>query len=170
MTFETIRGLLGLDPDWHLKTGGLSPYTFLRGKAAECRVFVFESGILGNDLYRKIDVDEFSAFVLCDPFVPVVFINSLDTPAGKASSLLEALSHIATGESYLIRDELEDEDCSTMVKDSAPEALSYEACWDPNFLQLLRASVHEGTTRYTDAYRITGCWGTDFDRLISEDG
>ena len=39
---------------------------------------------------------------------------------------------------------------------------------DHKFLSLLFASVHEGKTRYTDAYRMTGCLGKTFDRLMTE--
>ncbi len=39
---------------------------------------------------------------------------------------------------------------------------------DHNFLSLLFTSVHEGKTRYTDAYRMTGCWGRTFERMMTE--
>lgn len=39
--------------------------------------------------------------------------------------------------------------------------------FDHNFLHLLRTSLQEGRTRYTDAFRLTGCWGDKYDKLMA---
>ena len=42
--------------------------------------------------------------------------------------------------------------------------------WDHNFIQTLYSSVNNGTTQYTDAYRLTGTNGKTFEKLVAEIG
>ena len=236
---QKLRTLLHIETDWYRKTDKNKVYLFLREKAGEAQVFVFENGIVGNNTKRSLSLDEFRAFALYDDIAPVIFINSLDSIQAKAFSLLHEIAHIALGQADLMEGGYSHEEsfCNSvateimvpekqftefwtkkrgLLTDKLTQAASFFKCsisvatlrayklgfiskatcdkqfniisqnikkrsgsggnfynsmssrMDHNFLSLLFTSVHEGKTRYTDAYRMTGCWGKTFERMMAE--
>lgn len=236
---QKLRELLCIDIDWYRKVEKAKVYSFLREKAGENQIFVFESGIVGSNTKRPLDLNEFRAFALYDSNAPLIFINATDSIQAKAFSLLHEIVHIAIGQNdFMDGGYAEDESfCNSVAAeimvpankfsefwtnstgDSAEKLanassffrcsvsvatlkayrlgfINHETCTkqlrfisqnvqkknqnggnfynsassrlDHNFLSLLFASVHEGKTRYTDAYRMTGCWGKTFDRLMTK--
>ena len=96
----------------------------------------------------------------------------------KASSFFKCSISVATLKAYQLRLISKDE-CNKMLQiiDSAAKKangkggnfyITTSSRLDHNFLSLLVASIHDGKTRYTDAYRMTGCRGASFNRLMLE--
>ena len=236
---QKLRALLHLDNDWYRKVEKTKIYSFLREKAGENQIFIFESGIVGSNTKRKLDLNEFRAFALYDDNAPLIFINALDYAQAKAFSLLHEIVHIAIGQNDILDGGGTEEEsfCNSVAAEIMVPASQFIEFWtkkegdflekltstasffkcsisvatvrayrlgfinreecnkqlrlinqsvqkkknsggnfyknlssrlDHNFLSLLFASVHEGKTRYTEAYRMTGCWGKTFDKLMDE--
>jgi Zn-dependent peptidase ImmA (M78 family) len=62
-------------------------------------VLVMRSGVVGNSNTRKLSVNDFRGFALCDKYAPVIFINSTDSTAAQIFTLAHELVHIFIGES-----------------------------------------------------------------------
>lgn len=60
-----------------------------------------QNGIVKNNTHRKLNIEEFRAFVICDEYVPLIFINSNDSEKGKLFSLCHELVHIWLGNNEL---------------------------------------------------------------------
>lgn len=102
---DDIRKELGLNLNWfkdfkHAK----ETFNSLRNSIANLGVLVMMSGIVGNNTHRPLNVEEFRAFTLVDPYAPLIFINSRDTENGKLFSLLHELVHIWIGKSSFYND------------------------------------------------------------------
>lgn len=97
---DDIRRALRLNDDErsHLRSPD-DLYALLVERCEDIGILVFKNGIVGNNTHRPLSVDEFRGFVLCDPLVPVVFINGADAPAAWTFTLAHELAHIWLGDS-----------------------------------------------------------------------
>ena len=100
---ESIRAVLSLNSNWyiHSKSSDAS-FKTLRTAISNAGVLVMQNGVVGGNTHRSLDLNEFRAFSLIDSFVPLIFINAKDSPAGKLFSLLHEFVHIGVGEGNLL--------------------------------------------------------------------
>ncbi|WP_055024854.1 ImmA/IrrE family metallo-endopeptidase [Shewanella sp. P1-14-1] len=74
-------------------------YKALIEGAEAAGILVMRSGIVGNNTHRKLQVSEFRGFAICDPYAPVIFINSSDAPSARLFTFIHELAHIWLGSS-----------------------------------------------------------------------
>mgnify|MGYP001207951610 FL=1 len=78
------KKLLGLDENWYKSMKSLDEaFRFLRDKLEDAGILVMQNSVVGMNNYRKLDIEEFRAFVLYDDVAPLIFVNSRDSKAGK---------------------------------------------------------------------------------------
>lgn len=95
-----IRKILGLQSTWaNDKTNWNEAFSYLIQKFEDVGIFVVINGVVGNNLHRKLDVNEFRGFVLYDEIAPFVFINNKDFLSAKIFTIIHEFVHILIGQS-----------------------------------------------------------------------
>ena len=61
-------------------------------------IMVMRSGVVGNNGYRPLNVEEFRGFAIIDDVAPVIFINGRDFKGAQIFTFAHELAHIWTGE------------------------------------------------------------------------
>lgn len=104
-TVSIIRKYLNLSLYWFKNfKGAKEAFKSLRNSIMELGVLVMMNGVVGNNTHRSLNVDEFRAFALVDPYAPLIFINSKDTENGKLFSLLHEFVHVLIGKNSFYND------------------------------------------------------------------
>lgn len=104
-TATTIRKELGLAIDWYKNhKQATEAFKHLRDSIMELGVLIMMNGVVGNNNHRVLDVEEFRAFTLINPYAPLIFINSRDAENGKLFSLLHEYVHVLIGKDSFYND------------------------------------------------------------------
>jgi Zn-dependent peptidase ImmA (M78 family) len=95
-----IRKTLNLNEDWanRHKTWE-EALNFLSQQIEDKGIITVFNGVVENNAYRKIPVDECRGFVLVDNMAPFMFINNADGKAAQMFTIAHELAHIWTGHS-----------------------------------------------------------------------
>ena len=97
-----ISEALQLSGGWTAVEGSwTSALRTLRDHIESAGVLVVFNGVVGNNTYRKLDVDEFQGFALVDEYAPLIFVNNADYKTAQIFTVAHELSHIFVGESGL---------------------------------------------------------------------
>ncbi len=95
---QDIRKVLDLETDWFARfRSSRKTFDCFRRKLEDSGSLVMQSGIVGSNTGRKLDLSEFRAFCLNDGMTPLIFLNSRDSDEGKMYSLALETAHIWTG-------------------------------------------------------------------------
>lgn len=98
ITAGHIREDLKLKKEWMENCSQASEaFGLIRSQLEEKGILVMMSGIVGNQTRRKLNIEEFRAFTLIDPYAPLIFINGCDSENGKLFSILHETAHIWMG-------------------------------------------------------------------------
>ncbi|MCP5410102.1 MAG: ImmA/IrrE family metallo-endopeptidase [Chromatiaceae bacterium] len=93
-----IRRLLGLEEGWAGKVRTWQEAVgALRRAIEELGVMAVINGVVGNNTRRKLNVDEFRGFALCDELAPLIFVNGADAKSAQMFTLAHELAHIWLG-------------------------------------------------------------------------
>jgi Zn-dependent peptidase ImmA (M78 family) len=94
----SIRNAIGLDKDWYTQSqNSKASFDWLRELFESNGILILQNGVVGQNNYRKLSINEFRAFTLIDEYAPLIFINNNDTTGGKLFSLLHEAVHIWLG-------------------------------------------------------------------------
>ena len=92
---KLAKKLLGLEEEWYLNhSTNEKAYNYLRAKVEDAGILVMQNGVVGFDTHRKLELNEFRAFMLYDDYAPLIFVNGTDSTAGKIFSLMHEFVHI----------------------------------------------------------------------------
>ncbi len=132
-----IRDKLDLPYDWMFKnkdTG--SAFKYIRQVCGNNNVLVMLNSTIEHHNNRKLDLGEFRAFILLDPYAPLIFINSRDTETGRLFSILHELVHLFLNENYLYNENeinIDDRNDEFFCNEVAAELLVPETLLKENF-------------------------------------
>lgn len=137
----SIRSVLSINDD--LRHQARTWDEFLRlliRKADESRVLVLRSRIVGNNVHRKLDVNEFRGFAISDDLAPLVYINENDFKTAQIFTLIHELAHLWIGESgvsnpdYKLRandqKHIIDQFCDKVAAEALVPEDDFERRWD----------------------------------------
>lgn len=97
---KDIRNTLGLSDEWARNFPNYEQsLEHLTQQIEDVGILIFFNGVVGNNTHRPIPVDECRGFVLVDPIVPCMFVNSADAKAAQFFTIVHELAHIWTGRS-----------------------------------------------------------------------
>ncbi|MFH1892563.1 MAG: ImmA/IrrE family metallo-endopeptidase [Candidatus Zixiibacteriota bacterium] len=97
-----MRRIIGLEDGWAAKVRTWQEAVGeLRRTIEQLNIMAIINGVVGNNTYRKLDVEEFRGFALSDEYAPLVFVNGADANSAKMFTLIHELAHIWLGESGL---------------------------------------------------------------------
>ena len=93
-----MRRTMGIDSGWAADIGTwVEAVGELRRTIERAGIIAVINGVVGNNTRRKLNVDEFRGFSLCDPYAPLVFVNGADAKSAQMFTLAHELAHIWLG-------------------------------------------------------------------------
>ena len=97
-----MRRIIGFGEGWASEVGTWEEaVSELRRGVERLGVMAVINGVVGNNTHRKLDVEEFRGFALCDDYAPLIFVNGADAKSAQMFTLAHELGHIWLGETAL---------------------------------------------------------------------
>jgi Zn-dependent peptidase ImmA (M78 family) len=95
---DDIRATLKLTPDDRRESRTYAGfYELLANRFESAGVLVFRSGVARGNPHRPLSVTQFRGFAICDPLVPVIFVNGRDAEPAWIFTLLHEAAHLWLG-------------------------------------------------------------------------
>lgn len=124
---EAIRDVIGIESDDYLESSLNKTFNELKKKISDAGIIVMQSGIVGNNTSRSLDLNEFRGFAIFNKKAPLIFINSRDSTSGKTFTLLHELAHLLLGSDDLFNSSDEEihliSPAETMANKAAAEVI-----------------------------------------------
>lgn len=99
---QEMRRRCGLDEGWTKEVRSWEDaVSKLRQDIESLGVMAIINGVVGNNTYRKLDVQEFRGFALSDGYAPLIFVNGADSKSAQMFTLAHELAHVWLGENGL---------------------------------------------------------------------
>lgn len=97
-TVSRLRGILSLEPNWasSFRSSALA-VNKLTERLEDAGVFVCYNGVVGNNAYRKLRVEECRGFALSNKYAPYIFVNSQDAKSAQLFTLIHEAAHLMLG-------------------------------------------------------------------------
>ena len=95
-----MRRLTGLGDGWaNTVRTWQEAVSALRLSIEALGVMAVINGVVGNNTRRKLNVEEFRGFALCDEYAPLIFVNGADAKSTLMFTLAHELAHLWLGPS-----------------------------------------------------------------------
>ena len=96
---KKMRRIVGLEGKWAERVPTWQEATnTLRQAIEDLGIIAIINGVVGNSTSRKLAVNEFQGFALCDDLAPLIFVNGADFKSAQMFTLAHELAHIWLGE------------------------------------------------------------------------
>lgn len=135
---QAIREQLQLDDAWPLHKTAQERFRYVRQRASENGILVMVDSKVGTSR-RRLDVQEFRAFVLLDKMAPLIFINRNDSFSAMLFSLLHEIGHVLLGSSEIFNDvdyATSRSDTERLINQAVMQAVvndsDFRNCWQRN--------------------------------------
>ena len=95
---QEMRRTLGIGSDWAAKFNTwIDAVSEMREAIEHIGVMAVINGVVGNNTYRILNVEEFSGFALCDKYTPLIFVNGADAKSAQMFTMAHELAHLWLG-------------------------------------------------------------------------
>jgi Zn-dependent peptidase ImmA (M78 family) len=93
-----MRDVLGMTSDWAARQRTWTEALLEFRRVVEgAGIIVAINGVVGNNVYRKLDPEEFRGFVLSDSLAPLIFVNGADAKSAQMFTLAHEAAHLWLG-------------------------------------------------------------------------
>lgn len=136
----SIRQTLKIDLSRRsIATGKDTAFRYLVELCEGAGLLIMRGSVVGSNNTRKLSVEEFRGFALVDPYAPLVFINTADTPTASSFTLAHELAHIWIGKSGVSNSNISSANgqdterfCNAVAAEILVPLAQFQAAWKPN--------------------------------------
>ena len=95
---QEMRRVVGIGSEWAAKRKSwIDAVSEMREAIERIGVMAVINGVVGNNTHRKLNVEEFRGFSLCDNHTPLIFVNGADAKSAQMFTMAHELAHIWLG-------------------------------------------------------------------------
>lgn len=95
---QEMRRTVGIGSEWAAKRHSwIDAVSEMREAIERIGVMAVINGVVGNNTHRKLNVEEFRGFSLCDEYTPLIFVNGADAKSAQMFTMAHELAHIWLG-------------------------------------------------------------------------